>query len=159
MITSIPFLHGLHNCCVNILPSKLHNRCFLQFAFGWMTTPFAPQLYHQLPEKRPVSEQHLSEEQRLCWGGCSHHRCLFRWRQKWGGVVLWVCLSRIRTLGVGDGQGGLECCDSWGLIESDTTEWLNWAELNWSCSHWRKIRMIESSRKKDHEPVQVSCYV
>ena len=26
------------------------------------------------------------------------------------------------TLGVGDGQGGLACCDSWGLKESDTTE-------------------------------------
>ena len=29
------------------------------------------------------------------------------------------------TLGVGDGQGGLACCDSWGLKESDTTEQLN----------------------------------
>ena len=25
------------------------------------------------------------------------------------------------TLGVGDGQGGLTCCDSWGRKESDTT--------------------------------------
>ena len=33
------------------------------------------------------------------------------------------------TLGVGDGQGGLACCDSWGCKESDTTEWLNWTEL------------------------------
>ena len=33
------------------------------------------------------------------------------------------------TLGVGDGQGGLACCSSWGLKESDTTEWLNWTEL------------------------------
>ena len=29
------------------------------------------------------------------------------------------------TPGVGDGQGGLECCDSWGCKESDTTERLN----------------------------------
>ena len=29
------------------------------------------------------------------------------------------------TLGVGDGQGGLACCDSWGHKESDTTERLN----------------------------------
>ena len=29
------------------------------------------------------------------------------------------------TPGVGDGQGGLACCDSWGSKESDTTEWLN----------------------------------
>ena len=27
--------------------------------------------------------------------------------------------------GVGDGQGGLACCDSWGHKESDTTERLN----------------------------------
>ena len=33
------------------------------------------------------------------------------------------------TLGVGDGQGGLVCCDSWGRKESDTTERLNWTEL------------------------------
>ena len=33
------------------------------------------------------------------------------------------------TPGVGDGQGGLACCDSWGCKESDTTERLNWTEL------------------------------
>ena len=33
------------------------------------------------------------------------------------------------TLGVGDGQGGLACCDSWGHKESDMTEQLNWTEL------------------------------
>ena len=32
------------------------------------------------------------------------------------------------TPGIGDGQGGLACCDSWGRKESDTTEWLNWTE-------------------------------
>jgi len=30
------------------------------------------------------------------------------------------------TLGVGDGQGGLACCSSWGCKELDTTERLNW---------------------------------
>ena len=30
---------------------------------------------------------------------------------------------------VGDGQGGLACCNSWGCKELDITEWLNWAEL------------------------------
>ena len=30
------------------------------------------------------------------------------------------------TPGVGDGQGGLACCSSWGRRESDMTEWLNW---------------------------------
>ena len=33
------------------------------------------------------------------------------------------------TPGVGDGQGGWACCDSWGRKESHTTEWLNWTEL------------------------------
>ena len=33
------------------------------------------------------------------------------------------------TPGVGDGQGGLACCDSWGRKELDTTEWLKWTEL------------------------------
>ena len=34
------------------------------------------------------------------------------------------------TLGVGDGQGGLACCNSWGFKELEMTEQLNWAELN-----------------------------
>ena len=33
------------------------------------------------------------------------------------------------TPGVGDGQGGLVCCSSWGHKESDTTERLNWTEV------------------------------
>ena len=32
------------------------------------------------------------------------------------------------TLRVGDGQGGLACCGSWGCQESDMTERLNWTE-------------------------------
>ena len=32
------------------------------------------------------------------------------------------------TPGVGDGQGGLACCNSWGREESDMTEQLNWTE-------------------------------
>jgi len=32
--------------------------------------------------------------------------------------------------GVGDGQGSLVCCSPWGRKEFDTTEWLNWTELN-----------------------------
>ena len=33
------------------------------------------------------------------------------------------------TLGDGDGQGGLVCCNSWGREESDITERLNWTEV------------------------------
>ena len=32
------------------------------------------------------------------------------------------------TPGVGDGQGGLACCGSWGRKELDTTERLNWTK-------------------------------
>ena len=32
------------------------------------------------------------------------------------------------TPGVGDGQGGLVCCNSWGHKELDVTEWLNWTD-------------------------------
>ena len=56
------------------------------------------------------------------------------------------CMSKIKVLaglispetssfglqmapGVGNRQGGLACCDSWGHKESDTTERLNWTEL------------------------------
>ena len=36
------------------------------------------------------------------------------------------------TPGVGDGQGGLACCDSWGHKESDMTELLIWSDICWS---------------------------
>jgi len=44
--------------------------------------------------------------------------------------------------GVGDGQRGLACCNSWGRKESDTTERLNWTEARgwdgWMAllTHW-----------------------
>ena len=34
------------------------------------------------------------------------------------------------TPGVGDGEGGLACCSSWGRKESDMTEQLNWTDLD-----------------------------
>ena len=50
------------------------------------------------------------------------------------------------TPGVGDGQGGLACCNWWGCKESDMTEWLNWTELirlQWYCKnlHWMNAEM------------------
>ena len=43
------------------------------------------------------------------------------------------------TLRVGDGQGGLACCDSQGCKEPDTTERLDWTELNWGKTLWRTL--------------------
>ena len=48
------------------------------------------------------------------------------------------------TLGVGDGQGGLACCSSWDCKESNTTEQLNWMELNWT-EYIRKWAFWENS--------------
>ena len=43
-----------------------------------------------------------------------------------------------QALGVGDGQGSLECCSPWGHKESDTTERLNWTDIadHWTTSFW-----------------------
>ena len=35
-----------------------------------------------------------------------------------------------QALGVGDGEGSLECCSLWGSKELDMTKWLNWTELS-----------------------------
>ena len=40
--------------------------------------------------------------------------------------------------GVGDGQGGLACCDPWGRKELDTTEQLNWTE-------WTNLYLLSPS--------------
>ena len=45
--------------------------------------------------------------------------------------------------GVGDGQGGLVCCGSWGCKKSDTTEWLNWTMGPWVLS-WTEINILSA---------------
>ena len=44
-----------------------------------------------------------------------------------------------QALGVGNWQAGLACCSPWGHKESESTERLNWTELNY---HWIKIYNI-----------------
>ena len=62
-------------------------------------------------------EKQMTEDQMAGW----HHRldgCEFEW-----------------TLGVGEGQGGLACCDSWGhRVRLDWVTELNWTEVipEWS---------------------------
>ena len=51
------------------------------------------------------------------------------------------------TPGVGNGQGGVVCCNSWGQKESDTTEWLNWIELNWIFSTEFKLSCLLSNHQ------------
>ena len=74
-------------------------------------------------------EKGMTEDEMAGW----HHQldgCEFEW-----------------TPGVGDGQGGLVCCDSWGRKESDTIEQLNWTELQ-LCNNiylWQKSKKINYS--------------
>jgi len=46
-----------------------------------------------------------------------------------------------RTLGVGDEQGGLACCGSWGCKELDMTERLHWIELL-CILHWQASSLL-----------------
>ena len=49
-----------------------------------------------------------------------------RQRMRWlDGITNWMEMSLSELPGVGDRQGGLACCDSWGRKESDRTERLN----------------------------------
>ena len=64
------------------------------------------------------------------------------------------------TLGVGDGQGSLVCCSPWGHRDSDTTERLNWTELN--CEWTSPSIQLHDSPQKDQPlpslPLHVSFY-
>ena len=69
-----------------------------------------------------------SLEKTLMLGGIWGRRRKGRQRMRW---LDGITDSMDMSLGVGDGQGGLVCCSSWGRKESDTIEWLNWTELKW----------------------------
>ena len=68
-----------------------------------------------------------SLEKTLMLGEVGGSRRKGRPRMRWlDGITdsMDVSLSELQEL-VGDGQGGLACCDSWGGKELDTTERLN----------------------------------
>ena len=74
-----------------------------------------------------------SLEKTLMLGGIGSRRRRGRQRIRWldGNTDSLDGHESEWTPGVGDGQGGLACCNSWGCKELDTTEWLSWTELNW----------------------------
>ena len=98
-------------------------------------------------------------ERPWCWeglgaGGERDDRGWHGWMASPSGITWWMddgwMVSLIYahefgwTPGVGDGQGGLACCDSWGCKESDPTEWLNWTELIIKALHYN----TEKKKKK-----------
>ena len=64
-----------------------------------------------------------SLEKTLMMGGIGGRRRRGRQRMRWlDGITDSMDMSLSKLWGVGDGQGGLACCDSWGCKELDTTE-------------------------------------
>ena len=77
-----------------------------------------------------------SFEKTLMLRGIGGRRRRGRQRMRWlDGITDSMAMS-LCELGIGDGQGGLACCDSWGCKESDTTS--EWTELNWIQTRWRQ---------------------
>ena len=67
-----------------------------------------------------------SLENTLMLGKTEVRRRRGRQRMTWlDGITESVTKPEFQTPGVGDGQGGLVCCNPWGHKESDTTEGLN----------------------------------
>ena len=93
---------------------------------------------------RGQEKKGTTEDQMVGW----HHRldgCEFEW-----------------IPGVGDGQGGLTCCDSWGRKELDTTERLNWTELNWMRAYCLAQRTLLNALhwlKWERSPKKKGIYV
>ena len=64
-----------------------------------------------------------SLEKTLMLGGIGGRKRRGQQRMRWlDGITNSMDMSLSELLGVGDGQGGLACCNSRGCKESDTTE-------------------------------------
>ena len=94
---------------------------------------FSPQDWLYLSYKVPM-QLYLDYLLILCIVNIARYICLVLDLSDY--VLRWLNCSNLNfirttqwTPGVGDRQGGLACCDSWGRKESDTTERLNWTEL------------------------------
>ena len=67
-----------------------------------------------------------SLEKTLMLGGIGGRRRRGQQRIRWlDGITDSIDMGLSELLGVGDGQGGLACCESWSRKESDMTERLN----------------------------------
>ena len=67
------------------------------------------------------------------------------------------------TPAVGDGQGGLACCSSWGHKELDTTAWLNWTEWPlmlsiFSCAYWPVVHLLWRNVYSDPFPILTELF-
>ena len=94
-----------------------------------------------------------SLEKTLMLGGIGGRRRRGRQRMRWLDGINWLDGRESGwTPGVGDGQGGLECCDSWGRSRmSDWAAELNWTEPNigWHRKKETKMAILLSETKLD----------
>ena len=75
---------------------------------------------------------HLTHWKRLILGKTEGRRRRGQQRLRWlDGITHLMDVKFEQALGVGDGQGRLACFSPWDFKELDTTEQLNWTELNW----------------------------
>ena len=116
--------NSLFCACLHLLLGRHHSTIlpWVQRAIGaQVSTEIGNCFKFFVKKKIAFVYQQTTEDEMAGW----HHwlnGCEFEW-----------------TPGVGDGQGGLACCDSCGLKESDTTERLNWTELNWTDQKCRNL--------------------
>ena len=98
------------------LSSPTTQCCFLQYCFGKY---FSLSLFDWVAHWKRL----------WCWEGLGQEE-KGTTEDEMAGWHHWLdgCESQW-TLGVGDGQGSLGCCNLWGRKESDTTERLIWSEL------------------------------
>ena len=96
-------------------------------------------------------------EKTLMLGGIGGRKRRGRQMLRWlDGITDSMDVESEWTPGVGDGQGGLACCDSWGSKESDTTEHWNWTELSHNISkHLLQILFSPLRMLKGNEIVLV----
>ena len=83
--------------------------------WSWNSNTLAPDMKNWFIGKDPDAGKDLGQEEK----GMTEDEMVGWHHQLNGHGFGW-------TLGVGDGQGGLVCCNSWGPKELDMTEWLNW---------------------------------
>ena len=107
----------------SILKEIILNMHWKEWCWNWNSNTLATWCKVLTHWKRPWCWERLKA------GGEGNDR---RWDGWMASPTQWTWFGW--TLGVDDGQGGLVCFGSGGCKELDTTERLNWAELNWTVS-------------------------
>ena len=110
----------------------------LEYSLEWLMLKLKLQYFSHLMQRAD------SFEKTLMLGKIEGRRRRGRQRMRWlDGVNQFNGHGFGWTPGVGDGQRGLTCCDSWGRKKLNTTERLNWTEL---IDHWIYFLTIRSSK-------------